>query len=154
MIATYPNRHLAAAIPALIDSARHSLAIAVYQLAPRTTTAHAAVAAIWRALEAAPKRCVHCRIVIHAGAENRNGAAAAMQAGKELKRIGWDVIVTDSGQIMHAKAAIIDGRRLLIGSHNWTASALCANRELSVLIDDTATADEAQAWFDNEWQRY
>jgi len=38
------------------------------------------------------------------------------------------------GITSHMKIVIVDGRYLIIGSHNWTESALSYNHEVSVLI--------------------
>jgi putative cardiolipin synthase len=43
---------------------------------------------------------------------------------------------------LHAKLAVIDGRRLLIGSMNMDRRSMRANTELGVLIDSPALAVE------------
>jgi phosphatidylserine/phosphatidylglycerophosphate/cardiolipin synthase-like enzyme len=45
----------------------------------------------------------------------------------------------------HVKTLVIDGRTLLMGSHNWTRYALTQNREWSVVLDDVHLAADVEA---------
>ena len=49
---------------------------------------------------------------------------------------------------MHIKLAIIDGRRLVFGSANWTNSAFKRNYELTYFLEDYAKAKKAKKYFD------
>jgi phosphatidylserine/phosphatidylglycerophosphate/cardiolipin synthase-like enzyme len=53
--------------------------------------------------------------------------------------------------IMHHKFAVIDGRVVVTGSYNWTASAEERNRENALLIEDPVFAARYQAEFDRLW---
>jgi phosphatidylserine/phosphatidylglycerophosphate/cardiolipin synthase-like enzyme len=53
---------------------------------------------------------------------------------------GVRVVLDELDRTSHTKAVIVDSRRVVVGSHNWTHSALTANREASLLIDDSAVA--------------
>ena len=53
---------------------------------------------------------------------------------------GVRVVLDELERTSHTKAVIVDSRRVVVGSHNWTHSALTANREASLLIDDPALA--------------
>lgn len=60
---------------------------------------------------------------------------------KHLHAAAWleshdiPVIIDSLEQRTHAKAILIDSSWLIIGSHNWTFSALARNLELSILIE-------------------
>ncbi|MEM3047173.1 MAG: phospholipase D-like domain-containing protein, partial [Candidatus Bathyarchaeia archaeon] len=56
-----------------------------------------------------------------------------------------------SGVTTHTKIVIIDGRYLIVGSHNWTESALNRNHEYSTLLKDSLYAQEADAYFQTLW---
>ncbi|MEM1508513.1 MAG: phospholipase D-like domain-containing protein [Thermofilaceae archaeon] len=56
------------------------------------------------------------------------------------------------GITTHAKLVIIDGRIVIIGSHNWTESALSRNNEYSVLIHSNDIALEVERYFQNLWE--
>jgi phosphatidylserine/phosphatidylglycerophosphate/cardiolipin synthase-like enzyme len=66
--------------------------------------------------------------------------------GKHLAPAAWldahgvRVVLDELERTSHTKAVIVDSRRAVVGSHNWTRSALVANREASLLIDDPAVA--------------
>jgi phosphatidylserine/phosphatidylglycerophosphate/cardiolipin synthase-like enzyme len=59
---------------------------------------------------------------------------------------------------VHLKLVIVDGRRVYLGSANWTGAGLGAkgehrrNFELGIWTDDEALLDETQALFDHLWR--
>ena len=59
---------------------------------------------------------------------------------------------------VHLKAVIVDGRRLYLGSANWTGAGLGAkgdtrrNFELGLWTGDEALLDEVQGLFDHLWR--
>jgi hypothetical protein len=57
-----------------------------------------------------------------------------------LSRRGVAVGFAGGGNIVHAKALIIDSRTVILGSANWSESALSRNVETSALIRDTGVA--------------
>lgn len=75
------------------------------------------------------------------GDEDRNRDAVAWFTAHGVKVVRDELDITT-----HAKVLIVDGRFLLMGSHNWTRSALSRNREGSVLIDDPVQAAAAERW--------
>ncbi len=52
---------------------------------------------------------------------------------------------------IHAKAFIVDGKLAFLGSQNLTATSLEFNRELGVLISDSAVISEMSAVFREDW---
>lgn len=56
------------------------------------------------------------------------------------------------GITTHAKLVIIDGKIVIVGSHNWTESALSRNNEYSVLIYSRDVALEVERYFQNLWE--
>ncbi len=55
-------------------------------------------------------------------------------------------------KLTHAKMMLIDGKKVLVGSTNWSRSALNDNREYSVLIEDEKIASEFLANFEKDWE--
>ncbi|NMC74162.1 MAG: phospholipase [Geobacteraceae bacterium] len=72
--------------------------------------------------------------------ENRSTATLLSRNGVTVR---FDSLTTTT----HAKAVIIDGRYVFLGSHNLTHSALTRNNELSVLLDSPEAAREAANYF-------
>jgi phosphatidylserine/phosphatidylglycerophosphate/cardiolipin synthase-like enzyme len=53
----------------------------------------------------------------------------------------------------HTKGMIVDGRRVLLGSHNWSKPGVSLNRDASLLIDDTEIAGYFAHAFEVDWAR-
>jgi cardiolipin synthase len=71
--------------------------------------------------------------------ENKN-------TGKILSKNGVKVYYDNVKKLMHAKTIVIDSMYTIIGSHNWTYSALSKNNEISVLINSEELAKETQEY--------
>jgi len=85
--------------------------------------------AILDALASAAQRGVRVRALFEDEiASNRKWVAI-------LNRYGADARLDDARIKLHDKAILIDGRILIVGSHNWSNAALTANREASLLIE-------------------
>lgn len=56
-------------------------------------------------------------------------------------------------QLTHSKFTIIDGKKVIVGSHNWSNAAMKKNREASVIIEDAATVKEFETIFEGDWIR-
>ena len=99
------------------------------------------------ALAAAHRRGVRVRIFLDPNQDvNRPGFALLRSAGVEVR---WFPV--PPGAKLHAKAGLFDGRRLLVGSANWSLSGLSVNHELDLLTEDSrATADFASR-FEQDW---
>ena len=74
--------------------------------------------------------------------------AARWLAGRSIA-VRWD----EDDRTTHTKSLVIDGRWCVVGSTNWTFSALRRNREQSLLLDDPALAATLTAQFSKLWQR-
>ncbi len=55
-----------------------------------------------------------------------------------------------SGELMHSKFTIRDGKDVLVGSHNFSYSALNKNREASVIISGSAVQEFIDV-FEEDW---
>lgn len=56
--------------------------------------------------------------------------------------------VLDEGDVLHHKFAVLDGERVITGSHNWSAAANTQNDEALLVIESPALAREYSAEFD------
>lgn len=45
------------------------------------------------------------------------------------------------GDVLHHKFAVVDGQKVIFGSHNWSESANSINDEFALVIEDTTTAN-------------
>ena len=53
----------------------------------------------------------------------------------------------------HTKGMIVDGKRVLLGSHNWSKPGVSLNRDASLLFDDTEVAEYYTQAFEIDWAR-
>lgn len=53
----------------------------------------------------------------------------------------------------HSKTMVVDGRRVLVGSVNWSRNAAKSNRESAVVIDDGRVAGEFLRVFEEDWAK-
>ncbi|MEO1159714.1 MAG: phospholipase D-like domain-containing protein, partial [Pseudomonadota bacterium] len=72
----------------------------------------------------------------------------------ELKKRGMDV----NNQVRqvsktHTKGIVVDGKRVLVGSHNWSASGVSLNRDASLIFDDSKIAGYFLQAFERDWAR-
>jgi V8-like Glu-specific endopeptidase len=72
----------------------------------------------------------------------------------QLKRRGVDI----DRQVRvlpktHTKGIVVDGRRVLLGSHNWSASGVTLNRDASLIFDDVDVAQYFAEVFEVDWNR-
>ena len=122
-----------------IRSARREIRAAVYSLTR---------ARIVSELVKAKQRGVDVQIKVD---KLQAGNQAMQLALGRLVKAGIPVTIIDppGNGAMHNKFAIIDGRRVVTGSFNWTANAALNNYENVVVIEDEQVA---KAFLD-EWRR-
>jgi phosphatidylserine/phosphatidylglycerophosphate/cardiolipin synthase-like enzyme len=69
-----------------------------------------------------------------------------------LEGLGFDVVNRVKVQkATHTKGIIVDGRRVLVGSHNWSGPGTTRNRDASLLFDDEQIAGYFQKVFLHDW---
>ena len=66
-------------------------------------------------------------------------------------KVGVNVTYDPGGVRTHCKLVVVDRYIVLIGSHNWTESALSYNHETSVLIISKEVAEEEIRYFNEIW---
>lgn len=99
-------------------------------------------AALMRALAAAAARGIDVRIALDYGRHRETGAIEPKHVAAQewLAAHGVRVVLDELERTTHVKAVVVDGRWVVMGSHNWTRSAIARNREVSLLLDDPALA--------------
>jgi phosphatidylserine/phosphatidylglycerophosphate/cardiolipin synthase-like enzyme len=55
--------------------------------------------------------------------------------------------ILPGGDVLHHKFAVVDSRKVIFGSHNWSDAANVTNDEFLVVVDDSATASDFSAEF-------
>jgi phosphatidylserine/phosphatidylglycerophosphate/cardiolipin synthase-like enzyme len=129
-----------ARVISFIDGAGKTIDVEVYVFSSRDVV---------EALERAKARGVDVRIIV----ERDVISGENDQIYRELASKGFNIRYANDSEfkLTHAKFIIVDGREVLVGSHNLSNSALFKNREASVIIRDGPTVSEFARVFDNDW---
>jgi phosphatidylserine/phosphatidylglycerophosphate/cardiolipin synthase-like enzyme len=91
------------------------------------------------------ERGVTIRIVADRGEAERSRSRI-----KELQKKGAGVRLWKKGKL-HAKFGIVDGKRVVTGSFNWTESAQHDNMELIVISEEPTMVKRFQELFEQLW---
>ncbi len=136
--ATLPAADIRPLVMQLIDGAQSTLDLELYVVTD-TGVVHA--------IEGAAARGVRVRVMIDPGQRPSDASAAALTAaGVALRRY------RTSGEKLHAKLGVADGRTALFGSANWTAGGFQRNHEVDVeIVDAPAVAALLTAMVDSDW---
>jgi len=98
-------------------------------------------------LAAARRRGARVRVLLDPGQDvNRPNFDLLRASGVEVR---WYPV--PPGAKLHAKAALFDGRTLLVGSANWSLSGLSVNHELDLLFADAPAASTFASRFETDW---
>ena len=122
----------------LVDGARATLDLELFVLTD---------AGVVHALARARSRGVRVRLLLDP--DQRPSDASA----ELLRTAGVAVhLYRGSGEKLHAKAAVADGRRVLFGSANWTAGGFLRNHELDIGFDSASAAATLLAAMRADWE--
>jgi phosphatidylserine/phosphatidylglycerophosphate/cardiolipin synthase-like enzyme len=100
-----------------------------------------------KAARKALDRGVAIRIV--ADAEEARRSRSQLE---DLQKAGARIRLWEKGKL-HAKFSIVDGKRAVTGSFNWTESAQHKNMELISIADDPALVKRFTEIFEHLWDR-
>ena len=102
-----------------------------------------------RELSDAVKRGVKVRVILEPRVED----SRKQKIFDELTALGCDVRwASFSYKLTHSKFVVVDGKRALVGSINFSESALNYNREAAVEINGEKVREVA-AVFEEDWQK-
>lgn len=141
------------AVLELIDSARDSLWFQIpYISMPSSPRANRGfIDQLIKALTSKLKTLPDARLLLRRGG---NAFSNPTHAAWYFKSKGVD-IANRVRQIdnHHTKGMIVDGQRLLLGSHNWSKPGVTLNRDASLIFDDAEIASYFAGAFDVDWNR-
>ena len=140
-----PCRDYGLTLIAEIANARMSVSVYLYLFALYPNRSESQTMQIASALSAAKARGVRVEVVLDRGAFSGGDPVEALQADNReayefLRAQGIDVFFSDTSSALHAKAVVIDSLTAIVGSANWSESALTSNVEASVLVQSRSVA--------------
>ena len=120
-----------------ISSASNSLEIQLYQFS---------YPELKNALAEAALRGVRVRIILEPRVDSNLDTALFLKQNNVSVR--W---ATRGYTNTHSKTMVADGKRVLVGSINWSRNAMKTNREAAVVIENQELAREFQKIFEEDW---
>ena len=137
----------------LIQSAQHSLLFQIPYIGMPTKPGQdrGFIDELIRALTAKLKTLDDARVLLRSGGSR---FSAPSHAAWFFKSKGVDIknrlrVIEDH----HTKGMIVDGKRVLIGSHNWSQPGVSLNRDASLIFDDKEIAEYFTEAFKIDWER-
>jgi len=131
--------------PALVeavDLARKEILIAVFLFKTNGFEGNRPDGILSR-LEAAARRGVRVTVLLERDEDPRSEVNRSNeQTAMRLRKSGTIPSFDSPGKTTHTKIAVIDGRYVFVGSHNFTQSALKYNHEMSITVDSPSLAEE------------
>ena len=137
MIETIIGKEFPTKVIPLIEAAKHSIKIIVFDWRWYPNDPANPVQLFSQAIIRAQRRGVRIQII----ANDDSILAILKQQGCETKRP-----ITKT--LIHAKIILIDGEILVIGSHNFTQNAFTMNQEISVIISEVESLERIIKYFD------
>lgn len=125
-----------------VDQARKEIVVSVF-LFRTIEDAKGYPETVLKHLHKAVRRGVRVQVILERNRGNDDQNRNHAETAERLKKAGIQVCLDAPERVTHTKMVVIDGRYLLIGSHNLTQSALKFNHEASVWIDSVPLAEEA-----------
>ena len=122
----------------LIDSALQSIDIIVYDWRFYRHDPANAVSLFNTAIARACRRGVNVRCLVQ-----NDGVV------DRLKELGCNAKKLNTKKVLHTKLLIIDKRRIVLGSHNYTQNAFTSNHEASIFVVLAEKVNGLTQYFDN-----
>ncbi len=131
----------------LIDRAEKSVRVMMFEAAYYDRHPDSPSNILLRSLIRAKKRGVVVEVLLDNSDKHQRAAQRNRHSARILGREGVDVYLDSVYKTTHTKMLVIDGTILILGSTNWTFSALTKNHELSAVIHCKESAATAENYF-------
>jgi len=148
-----PGERYQEVVAAAIDGAESSVEVMLYAaVLPEHARRDHPVRLLLEALAQRAAAGVEVRVLLEDGTglrgrrDPRNDRAAAW-----LRSAGVDVRYDPPERRLHAKSIAVDGRLLVVGSTNWSMSAMRYNREHALVTDDADAVRAFRSRFIEAW---
>jgi len=135
---TFPYAGIQPEVLHAIDGATGDVFLEMYVL-----TDAGAISALVRAAE----RGVAVRVLLDPEQPQNRVALQQLAGGGVVARF-----YRSGGELLHAKAMVVDGHVLVIGSANWSRSGFTRNHELDAVLDSPALAQAALRRMETDWR--
>ena len=139
-ITTIIGKEFGPKVPPLIEQAKHSIDIIVYDWRWYPDQLGSAIQKFNNAIINAAKKGKRVRVITNFTYIN----PILSQLNIKTKEIS-------SKKTIHTKMMIIDNDIVILGSHNYTMNAFTINYEVSIIIQNQNFAERLDEYFNNLW---
>jgi len=144
-IVSLTDREYYPSVSEMLGSANESVHIILYSLNYYLDYPNTSVNELVGRLESAAARGVDVKVIV-------DEAATDKPVVELLKEMGINVKFDVKGTTTHAKLIIIDSKLVIIGSTNWSFSAVDKNHEANVAVYSLPLAAQFEDYFGRVWQ--
>lgn len=151
VVESVPGRAYFETVRNELDRASSSVVVCLYSFTFRPQLSDSPVFALAQSLKKAHDRGVHVEVLLDQNIDFLEEGDGGFMEGKNvpaysfLREHGISVFYDDPTTYTHAKCVVIDGETVILGSSNWTDSALNRNFETNVLVRSKALARDVLA---------
>lgn len=138
LFTSFPADDIGRAVVAALRAAQRSIEIEMFVMTDVDTV---------EALVDAAHRGVAVQVLFDPGQDLNQGAMVKLRAAGAHCRF-----YPTNGELLHAKAAVVDGEKVIVGSANWTASGFRHNHELDAVLSQKDLAAAVAARMDADWR--
>ena len=146
------DRQYFAVVRDCFREAKSSIRMMMYQASYYKTYKDSPSNILIRELIAAKKRGLEVKVILERREEKEKEDQKNIGTGALLAQGGVDVVYDPLSVLTHTKLLLIDGKISVVGSTNWTYSALEKNHEAAVLIRSPEVAGNLQNYFQDVWK--
>ncbi|TBY21705.1 hypothetical protein E0H93_32145 [Rhizobium leguminosarum bv. viciae] len=132
----------------LVKSGQNSVLIQNQSLAMPPAQADGRYRVLWETILKKQRNC-DVRLIFRVQDRDPTGGREMFEA---LKDYGFDPKRIKKQTGCHTKGMIVDGRHVLLGSHNLTNMGATTNRDASLLFDDVQLATYFGEIFEHDWE--
>jgi phosphatidylserine/phosphatidylglycerophosphate/cardiolipin synthase-like enzyme len=147
-----PNRVYFDKVHSIISGARHTVFVIMYSMDYYPDYPYGHQSRLLSDLIAAKKRGVDVRVLLEISDWNENLTDQNRTTADYLKKNGVEVRFDTLDTTTHSKLLVVDSRIVVVGSVNWTYSAIDENNEASVVVYSNAIAIRFGKYFQELWQ--
>lgn len=127
----------------VIMGAKEEVFVVMYAIGYKKDDLLSPVNELLKALVDAKQRGVKVRVILElARWEDRAKSISNWDAYSYLKGCGIDVVFDTGGLVTHSKLVVVDNKIVVLGSSNWTKSAILRNNEVNAKVVSSEFARE------------
>lgn len=139
------------ALPKLMDSATHSIDLCMFHVA--SPNARHPTFALLQGLIRAQQRGATVRALLDRDGKGDPYLSTVINsaARRFLTEAGVACRSDSSAKLLHSKYLVIDRKRVVMGSHNWSAGSYGRFDDLTLAVESETLANQVLGRFDEQW---